>query len=271
MNKIRFYKHLKSLRQKHSLSQEQLALSLSSSHRSFSGVNQAMISQWEAGKRKPSLVRRLGIASFFQTSYEFSLEELKHAKPVENQINRIYNSSYIYNYQITSIESSNLNDTPLERLSLIESLHIKTSVYDMQFLIDKFSIDRNDIMVICFLSENLLIGHFIYDKKKNIFISWGAISNTIKVIVFDYICNKMFSKICIIPIVDPIMGQFLYDLYYSPCCNDLNIKYFKLHLEGLIKNPFVQSIISTNDMYFKYISYYSLHQKKSTIEQKFKK
>lgn len=267
MNKIRFHKHLKSLRQDHSLSQEQLASCLSSSHRAFFGVNQAMISQWEGGKRKPSLVRRLGIASFFQTPYEFSLEELKHVKPVEKQINSIYNTSYIYNYEVTSIESSNLNDTPVERLALIQSLHVQTSVYDMQFLIDKFSIDRNDIVVVCFISENLLIGHFIYDRKRNIFLSWGAISNAIKVIVFDYICKKMNSKTCIIPIVDPIMGQFLYDLYHNPCCNDSNITYFKVHLEQLIKNPFIQSMIATNDMYFKYIHYYALHQKNSTIEQ----
>ena len=75
MNKDNFPIELKRLRESASISQEEFSELLSNSHRAFFGVNQVMVSQWERAKTLPSFVRRLGIASFFQADYDFSVEE----------------------------------------------------------------------------------------------------------------------------------------------------------------------------------------------------
>ncbi|WP_051117385.1 helix-turn-helix domain-containing protein, partial [Vibrio campbellii] len=52
-------------------SQDALAELLSSAHRVFSSLNQATLSQWERQKIEPTLLRRLGIAHFFQQPYHY--------------------------------------------------------------------------------------------------------------------------------------------------------------------------------------------------------
>lgn len=88
MNKENFPIELKRLRESLSISQEEFAELLSNSHRVFSGVNQVMVSQWERVKTLPSFVRRLGIASFFQVDYDFSVEEMVQVKAATKNMER---------------------------------------------------------------------------------------------------------------------------------------------------------------------------------------
>ena len=71
---------LKHFRKKSKYSQDALAELLSSAHRVFSSLNQATLSQWERGRIEPTLLRRLGIAHFFQQPYHYDEQELKSVK-----------------------------------------------------------------------------------------------------------------------------------------------------------------------------------------------
>ena len=132
MNKENFSERLKELREERQLSQEELADVLSNSHRAFSGVNQVMISQWERGKTTPSFVRRVGLASFFQVEYDFSVEEMSQVKSATKLMNRPFNSDVAYDYEITQVDTYNFSSLPEKELALIRSMHAK--LYGFDFL-----------------------------------------------------------------------------------------------------------------------------------------
>lgn len=102
MNKDNFPIELKRLRESASISQEEFSELLSNSHRAFFGVNQVMVSQWERAKTLPSFVRRLGIASFFQVDYDFSVEEMVQVKAATKNMERPSNADIGYDYEVTS-------------------------------------------------------------------------------------------------------------------------------------------------------------------------
>ncbi len=266
MNKENFSDKLKLLREQLGASQEELADVLAKSHRAFKGVNQVMLSQWERGKTQPSFVRRLGIASFFQQDYDFSIEEMVQVKAATKLMDKPFNFDIAYDYKIGAVETYKLADIPDERLHLIRSMHSKLYGRDFIETAKRLGVPSSDMLVMCFLCENLMIGHVVYETGGNMLFSVGAMSAPIRRQIFDHLAADMPETEFSFPTIDPAMSQFLYDLYFEPCCNKLGLTFYRASIKKVVENPFSQMIQNKHDVYFKYIRYYDLKMKKKSVE-----
>ncbi|NRB68954.1 MAG: helix-turn-helix transcriptional regulator [Vibrio sp.] len=266
MNRDSFAKELRTLREKHDFSQEELAYILSSSHRAFQGVNQVMISQWEHGKRTPSFVRRLGIASFFQQNYEFAIEEIRSVKSSSKDMNLPTNSDLAYDYSVTSVETVLLEDLNQDTLDKIRLFHNKLYAVSFDNALKGLQGEQENITVIKFLSQGLMIGHLIYELKNNTLLSMGAVNVKTRRQILYHFAQLLGKDDCRVPVNDPAMGQLLYDMYLQPCCTKLGMNLFTFNLNEVIKNPFIKALYDTHDIHFKYIRYHDLKNKKKSLE-----
>ncbi|MFM2586750.1 helix-turn-helix domain-containing protein [Vibrio sp. TBV020] len=266
MNKEKFAQELKRLREQSEMSQEELADILSCSHRAFKGTNQVMLSQWERGKTVPSFVRRLGIANYFKVDYDFSVEEMTQVKAATKLMDHPINSDLAYDYEITEVKRFDLSELPEKKLKSIDKLHAK--LYGKGFLdaLKFLNVDTSKVEVLCFMSEGLMIGHTIYERETYLLLSIGALSVTLRREIFDYLSNLLGDIQCTFPVMDPAMGQFLYDLYLEPCCNQAGLMFFRSSIREVVENPFSQTIQTRHDIYFKYIRYYDLKLKKKSVD-----
>jgi transcriptional regulator with XRE-family HTH domain len=266
MNKENFPIELKRLRESISISQEEFAELLSNSHRAFLGVNQVMVSQWERAKTLPSFVRRLGIASFFQVDYDFSVEEMVQVKAATKNVERPFSIDIGYDYEVTSVESYNMGALPAKRLKSIQGMHLKTYGKDFIEVSQHLGVKKEDMQVLCFLFEGVIIGHVVYDGLSKMLCSVGAVSIVIRRKIFDYMADNLSDTEFRFPTLDPAMCQFLYDLYLEPYMSKLGMPFFKADIKKVVKNPFSQNIQNKHDIYFKYIRYHDLKQKKKSVE-----
>ena len=266
MDKQNFSQELKRLREEHPLSQEELAEVLSTSHRAFSGVNQVAVSQWERGKTLPSFVRRLGIASFFQQEYEFSVDEMIQVKAATKKMDRPFNVDIGYDYKVTSVESYNMSSLPVKRLKSIQGMHLKTYGKDFIEVAQQLGVKKEDMQVLCFLFEGVIIGHVVYDGVSKMLCSVGAVSVVIRRKIFAHMADNLAGTEFRFPTIDPAMCQFLYDLYLEPYMSKLGMPFFKADINKVVSNPFSQNIQNKHDIYFKYIRYHDLKQKKKSVE-----
>ncbi|MDD1823442.1 helix-turn-helix domain-containing protein [Photobacterium sp. ZSDE20] len=266
MDKSNFAQKLKYLREDKALSQEEFAELLSHSHRAFSGVNQVMVSQWERAKTLPSFVRRLGIASFFQIDYDFSVEEMVQVKAATKNVERPFSVDIGYDYEVTSVESYSMGTLPAKRLKSIQIMHQKTYGKDFIEVSKHLGVIKEDMQVLCFLFEGVIIGHVVYDGLSKMLCSVGAVSIVIRRKIFDYMADNLSGTEFRFPTLDPAMSQFLYDLYLEPYMSKLGMPFFKADIKKIVKNPFSQNIQNKHDIYFKYIRYHDLKQKKKSVE-----
>ncbi|MEZ9153160.1 helix-turn-helix transcriptional regulator [Vibrio sp. 10N.222.52.C3] len=266
MNKENFPEELKRLREAASISQEEFAELLSHSHRAFSGVNQVMVSQWERAKTVPSFVRRLGIASFFQLDYDFSVEEMVQVKAATKNVERPFSVDIGYDYEVTSVESYSMGTLPAKRLKSIQIMHQKTYGKDFIEVSKHLGVIKEDMQVLCFLFEGVIIGHVVYDGLSKMLCSVGAVSIVIRRKIFDYMADNLSGTEFRFPTLDPAMSQFLYDLYLEPYMSKLGMPFFKADIKKVVNNPFSQNIQNKHDIYFKCIRYHDLKQKKKSVE-----
>ncbi|MCG9630440.1 MULTISPECIES: helix-turn-helix transcriptional regulator [unclassified Vibrio] len=266
MDKSNFAQELKCLREEKALSQEELADILSTSHRAFSGINQVMVSQWERGKTLPSFVRRLGIASFFQREYEFSVDEMVHVKGASKLMDTRFNIDIGYDYHITSVESTDVSALSDERLSSIKNMHQKLYGQDFIKVSSQLGIELANMKALCFLYNGVIIGHVIYDGASKMLCSLAAVSVTIRRKIFDDLANRFKGTEFRFPTIDPAMCQFLYDLYFEPYTTKMGMVFFKAEITKVVSNPFSQTIQNKHDIYFKYLRYQDLKQKKKSVE-----
>jgi transcriptional regulator with XRE-family HTH domain len=266
MDKSNFAQELKCLREEKALSQEELAELLSHSHRAFSGVNQVMVSQWERAKTLPSFVRRLGIASFFQVDYDFSVEEMVQVKAATKNAERPFSVDIGYDYEITSVESCNIAALSGKKLRSIQGMHQKTYGNDFIEVSQHLGVKSEDMEVLCFLYDGVIIGHVVYDGVSKMLCSVGAVSIVIRRRIFDYMADNLVDTEFRFPTLDPAMCQFLYDIYLEPYMSKLGMPFFKADIKKVVRNPFSQNIQNKNDIYFKYVRYHDLKQKKKSVE-----
>lgn len=266
MNRINFPDELKNLRKKQDLSQEDLATLLANSHRVFEGVNQVMISKWESGETKTSLLRRLGIANYFSQHYEFDAKETEVISPSVKLSDISVNQDIAYNYSIDNVEFYTINSIPSEQWSDILSIHSK--LYSLDFLTfyqaDHLSVDN--LIILTFYSKGLMVGHIVYDDKTDMLLSVGSISLSIRKQVLTYMTERMTKPSFVIPAHDPAMSQFLYDLYLEPKRSMFRLFLFTVEPQQIATNPFYQNMLANSNQSFKYLRYYSQKMKKKSIE-----
>ncbi|MDK9737360.1 helix-turn-helix domain-containing protein [Vibrio sp. D404a] len=266
MDKLNFAQELKRLREEKALSQEEMADILATSHRAFSGVNQVMVSQWERGKTLPSFVRRLGIASFFQREYQFSVDEMVHVKAATKLMETRFNIDIGYDYHITSVEATDFSALSGERTKSIQNMHQKLYGHDFIQVSRQLGVELENMKALSFLYNGVIIGHVIYDSASHLLCSLAAVSVTIRRKIFDYLAEQFTGTEFRFPTIDPAMCQFLYDLYFEPYTTKLGMLFFKAEICKVVSNPFSQNIQNKHDIYFKYLRYQDLKQKKKSVE-----
>ncbi|WDE08745.1 helix-turn-helix transcriptional regulator [Thalassomonas viridans] len=266
MDKISFPEDIKKLREEKNISQEEMAYLLSSSHRAFSGVNQVMLSHWERAKMLPSFVRRIGMASFFHVSYDFSTEEVLTVKSLSKLMNIPINHDVGYNFKISSVKHYDFDDAPDFILSSVGKVH--RNLYNRDLIADANLIgkDKSQFKILCFLDGDVAIGHLIFDYSANILVSMGAIDINVRRMIFKYIHDEMSSDEYIFPAYDPAMSQFLYDLYMEPYYQKGGLIFFKGTLKTAATNPFAQGLYNESNGYFVYLRYNEQRLKKKSIE-----
>tara|TARA_B100001059_G_scaffold114514_1_gene114790 strand:- start:4014 stop:4844 length:831 start_codon:yes stop_codon:yes gene_type:complete len=266
MTRDDFSNELKRLREEQGLSQEELATLLAHSHRAFEGVNQVMISKWERGETKTSLLRRLGIANYFAQVYEFDAKEVDVISPSVKLGEIPVNQDISYSYAIDNVVSYTVKSIPNELWTDILSLHSK--LYSLDFLkfynADHLSVDN--LVILSFYSKGLIVGHIVYDDQTDMLLSVGSISLSIRKQILQYIADDIKKPSFVIPVHDPAMAQFLYDLYLTPKRSMFGLFLFRVDPLPLVNNPFYQNMSADRDQSFKYFSYYSQKMKKKSIE-----
>ena len=96
--------------------------------------------------------------------------------------------------------------------------------------------------------------------------SVGAVSVVIRRKIFAYMADNLAGTEFRFPTIDPAMCQFLYGLYLEPYMSKLGMPFFKADIKKVVNNPFSQNIQNKHDIYFKYIRYHDLKQKKKSVE-----
>lgn len=266
MNRNDFPNELKRLREERDLSQEDLASLLACSHRVFDGVNQVMISKWERGETKTSLLRRLGISNFLSQHYEYDRKETEVISPSVKLSEIPVNQDISYSYAIDNVDSYTIKTIPSDSWNDILSIHSK--LYSVDFLkfykAEHLSVDNLVIHIFC--CKGLMVGHIVYDKKTSMLLSVGSISLSIRQQVLQYMAECMAKKSLIIPVHDPAMAQFLYDLYLEPKRSMFGLFLFTVDFASLVSNPFYQNVSEVGDQSFRYFRYFSQKIKKKSIE-----
>lgn len=266
MNRQNFHKELKRLREERNLSQEDFACLLACSHRAFDGVNQVMISKWERGETQTSLLRRLGIANYLSQHYEYDRKEIETVSPSVKLSEIPVNQDVSYSYSIDNVDSYTVKTIPSESWNDILSIHSK--LYSLDFLkfykADHLSVE--DLVILVFYCKGLMIGHIVYDDKTNMLLSVGSMSLSIRRQVLQYMAEQMVKKSLVIPVHDPAMAQFLYDLYLEPKRSMFGLFLFTVDPSLLASNPFYQNLSEAGDQSFKYFRYFSQKMKKKSIE-----
>lgn len=155
---------------------------------------------------------------------------------------------------------------PAKRLKSIQGMHLKTYGKDFIEVSQHLGVKKEDMQVLCFLFEGVIIGHVVYDGLSKMLCSVGAVSIVIRRKIFDYMADNLSDTEFRFPTLDPAMCQFLYDLYLEPYMSKLGMPFFKADIKKVVKNPFSQNIQNKHDIYFKYIRYHDLKQKKKSVE-----
>ena len=81
-----------------------------------------------------------------------------------------------YDYEVTSVESHSLSSLPAKRLKSIQGMHQKTYGKDFIEVASHLGVKREDMQVLCFLYEGVIIGHVAYDGVSKMLCSVGAVS-----------------------------------------------------------------------------------------------
>lgn len=186
------------------------------------------------GEKLPSFVRRLVIARFFQVDYDFFVEEMVQVKAATKDAERSFSIDIGYDYKVTSVESHSLSSLPAKRLRSIQGIHQKTYGKDFIEVASHLGVKREDMQVLCFLYEGVIIGHVVYDGVSKMLCSVGAVSIVIRRKIFDYMADSLADTEFCFPTLDPAMCQFLYDLYLEPYMSKFGMPFFKADIKFVL-------------------------------------
>ena len=185
---MNFNNYLKSCRENHNLTQEELVQGLYNLDEQFYSVDTGTISRWERAVTKPSTERQISIVKYFQTKSndilpcfnEFSSEEIQSQickTGIENIIGK--NKKLVLNFPSSYIMADNLKITHLRHLEQIDNT-IKIAVsLDQEFtnnysqLLDEnfklWAMHPSSLFLICEFNEQFFGLLFTLRLKPEIF------------------------------------------------------------------------------------------------------
>ena len=242
-DRLQFADALKHFRKKYKYSQDSLAELLSSSHRVFSSLNQATLSQWERRKIEPTLLRRLGIAHFFQQPYHYDTQELKSVKKALQHPVNFQNLSTVYQYEITHTSHVSLDKLEGEDRSLVMDSHQRLNGNELVETLNELELHQPKIY--CFYYQKMLIGHVVYEQKNNAIylVSVVFLTKSIRTQLLNHIAEISKDLMVFFPIRDHSLNQFMEDCFLERCCSSHCITFYTGTSRQFFENPMIRSVM----------------------------
>ncbi|MBY5944430.1 helix-turn-helix domain-containing protein [Photobacterium rosenbergii] len=162
-----FSNQLKKLRTRSKLSQHDLSIYLSKSHKLFENITQPMISNWEKGNNLPSLTRRVGVATYFNIDYSYSNSELNLLK--RSSKNEMFYDPHLTIYPLKVNKTEDLDWEVLDEATKVQIRHAFFVRHKDK--LDDF-LERKGLRhakVKCYYHDNMLVGHVMYSLIDGVF------------------------------------------------------------------------------------------------------
>ena len=162
-----FPNSLRKLRASSKLSQHDLSISLSKSHKLFENINQPMISNWEKGNNLPSLTRRVGVATYFNVDYNYSNSELNILK--RSLKNEMFYDPHLTIYPLKVNKTQDLDWEMLDEATKVQIRHAFFVRHKDK--LDDF-LERKGLRhakVKCYYHDSMLVGHVMYSLIDGVF------------------------------------------------------------------------------------------------------
>ncbi|AYV21256.1 MULTISPECIES: helix-turn-helix transcriptional regulator [Vibrio] len=238
-----FAQALKYWRNFNGMSQLELVEALSLSHRAFQGINQPMLSKWEHGNGQPSLMRRIGVATFFQQSYHYSEDERRIIQGVEKYDDFFRGFDTLYPYTIDTYESYRWDNLPEIYREQIVYAQEHYRFITFQELIDVMSIQ--EINVVLAKHRDAVVGHIVHGKDingQNCLLSYVALNKDLHRLVHNYACELFEGKTLLITAIKPYAKTLISDIYIPEKYQSGHITVYECQVDTLAANPFFDQI-----------------------------
>lgn len=234
---------LKYWRSINGFSQLELVEALSLSHRAFQGVNQPMLSKWEHGNGQPSLMRRAGVAAFFQMPYSYSKEELRLIQAVEKYDELFIGYDPVYPCSIDEFVSYSWAELPSTYRDQIEYAQQHYRNISFEDLIAAMSV--KELHVVVALHKQAMVGHIVYGKDasdQDCLLSYVAQDKPLHRQIHRHACQLFDSKKVLVTAVKPYAKTVMSDIYIPEKYQVGNLSIFECDLTALYANPFFEQI-----------------------------
>ncbi|MGF1751246.1 MULTISPECIES: helix-turn-helix domain-containing protein [Vibrio] len=257
-SKINFAQTLKYWRNFHGMSQLELVEALSLSHRAFQGINQPMLSKWEHGNGQPSLMRRIGVATYFSQPYQFQPDEQRIIQGVDKYDDFFIGHDPIYSYHIDAFKHYRWEELPSDYREQITRAHDTYRHLSLSTLIDCLAV--NDIRVVMVMHNQSIIGHAIFGTTalgQECLLNYLAIDKPRYHEVHNYICQLYKGKTLLVATYLPLAKTMLSDIYIPVKYHHGDITVFECNVDTLNSNPFFEQLFADG----RTVSLLSHHQK----------
>ncbi len=267
-SKDHFASALKYWRHMHSLSQLELVEKLSVSHHAFLGVNQPMLSKWEHGNGLPSLMRRVGVATFFEQPYDYDDSELKIVKSAEKYDTFFNGIEPVYPYEVERIEKypwSGLSASLKEQILYAHHAYRQVELRELVLFLD-----IQDINVVVAFHKNAIVGHIAYGIDNNgtlCLLSNMGLTKDIYLQMHQRTCRLFQGKKVIFNAKLPYFKSVMNDFYIEEKSQFKGISVYECHMDQLSQNPFFSHVFSDASD-FLHLCYYqkALKNKRASSE-----
>lgn len=241
-----FSEAMRYFRKQCKLSQTELTDQLSTSHKLYQNVSQSMISHWERGNVEPSLLRRIGIASFFSEDYVYEETEIAIiSKALKNKDN-LLNQQCLYNFSIDNQVIMHWDMLDDSSRQIISQGHSKIFSLPIERVLKQMNIQRPQVLRL--LHGEAIIGHAIFSIENGVFslASYGALSGDVRMRL-----TKTILELCIgcelhVLVHESSLECFLRDIYLEKTEQNGNVSFYRGHSTQLINNPLSESNLHTN-------------------------
>ncbi|GAL23565.1 hypothetical protein JCM19235_3887 [Vibrio maritimus] len=238
-----FAQALKHWRSFNGMSQLDLVEALSLSHRAFQGVNQPMLSKWEHGNGQPSLMRRVGVAAFFQQPYQYSEEELRLIQSVEKYDQFFVGFDTLYPCTIDRYVTYSWDKLP--EVYREQILYAQENYRNISFddLINVMSV--SEIHVVVALHNNAMVGHIVHGKDgsgQDCLLSYLALDKVLYRQVHRYASEMFEDKKVLITAIKPYAKTVISDIYIPEKYRIGDLSVYECNINTLNANPFFERI-----------------------------
>lgn len=234
---------LKYWRNFNGMSQLELVEALSLSHRAFLGINQPMLSKWEHGNGQPSLMRRVGVATFFQQPYQYTEDEKRIIQGVEKYDDFFRGFDTLYPYTIDCFETYTWDSLPPAYREQVMYAQQHYRYGNFSKLIEVLSV--REIHVVVAKHKQAVVGHIVYGKNHegiDCLVSYIALDKSLYRQVHLHACELFEGKKLLFTAIKPYAKTLVSDIFIPEKYQIGEISVYECQLDRLTANPFFDQI-----------------------------